>query len=65
MVTQRHLSFWIFMYLQMLKQTNIGTPHYSSIRQTKQDSPSINQVVLGPNITRAIEDIDLSLYVDP
>lgn len=47
----------------MLKQTNIGTSHYSSIRRTKQDSPSINQVGLGPNITRAVEDIDLSLYL--
>lgn len=47
----------------MLKQTNIGSSHCSSIRQTKQDSPSINQVGLGPNITRGIEDIDLSLYL--
>lgn len=38
----------------MLKQTNIVTSHYSSNRQTKQDSPSINQVGPGPNITRAI-----------
>lgn len=51
----------------MLKQSNIVTSHYSSIRQTKQDSPSINQVGPGPNRLLLepyrLEDIDLSLYL--